>query len=425
MLHHALRLLLVAAIAAAGVGCGQATPVRTAPAPDQDRPFAEAVLERLVREHGSLDARTLPLPGQVFRTLDKDGNGSLTRAELLRPMTIEHAGIHASALSARAEMNRLADHIRATQAGSFRAASAETPGAAEPVADAREGRTIGGWLMGRYLRLVGHHGSEFMIHPKRHEDRRTPGDLGLTYTARTLTAEDGVRIAAWHIPARNRTGKAVILVHGHGASKAIWMGSVVVPALHEAGFDLIAIDLRRHGASTGEHVTYGLHEPRDIAAAKAWARELGLDSLGLLGLSLGGASSIRAAAADPDFKAVWDDCGFASVRMAILSAASRFQAPFVRLVVAAVLESVNRKVGSDVSEADPDKWVARIAPRPIQIVHGEEDPFIIAENSRVNYAAAQEPKNLWLVPGAGHANSDGTDPEGYRARVVEFFTKAL
>lgn len=419
------RILVAVALAATTAACGQPAAVRATTGAGATLPFAEATLDRLVKEHGALDKRQLPLPQAVFRTLDADGNGTLTRAELLRPMPTGTQGLKASALSARSEMDRLADQLQPKAQGGLAAAAADEPATAEPVAEAREGRTIGGWLLGRYLRLVGHYGSEFMLHPKRHEDRRTPADLGLTYTARTLTAEDGIRVAAWHIPAASKTGKAVILVHGHGASKAIWLQSVVLPALHEAGFDIIAIDLRRHGASTGDHVTFGLHEPRDIAAAKGWARELGLDSLGLLGLSLGGASSIRAAAADPDFKAVWDDCAFASFRMAVLSAASRFQAPFVRLVVAAVLESANRKVGADMTEADPDRWVGRIAPRPLQIVHGEEDPFILAENSRVNYAAAQEPKSLWVVPGAGHANSDGTAPEAYRTRVVAFFSKAL
>jgi fermentation-respiration switch protein FrsA (DUF1100 family) len=41
------------------------------------------------------------------------------------------------------------------------------------------------------------------------------------------------------------------------------------------------------------------------------------------------------------------------------------------------------------------------------------------------YAAAHEPKELWIVPGAGHGGYAGLAPQEYAQRVTAFFDKVL
>jgi fermentation-respiration switch protein FrsA (DUF1100 family) len=36
-------------------------------------------------------------------------------------------------------------------------------------------------------------------------------------------------------------------------------------------------------------------------------------------------------------------------------------------------------------------------------VHGDQDPYFPPEHARQLYLAAHEPKELWLIPGMGHA----------------------
>ena len=38
-----------------------------------------------------------------------------------------------------------------------------------------------------------------------------------------------------------------------------------------------------------------------------------------------------------------------------------------------------------------------------------------------NYYACQAPKELYIVPGAGHGLSFLVDPEGYQRKVLDFF----
>src|SRR5262245_49696439 len=129
----------------------------------------------------------------------------------------------------------------------------------------------------------------------------TPADLHLPYEELTLTTQDGLKIATWYVPGRR--AEAMILVHGINANR-----SAVLPeagVLAEAGYPLLMLDLRGHGQSEGNEVTYGYREAYDIIAATDYlANRPEIERIGILGGSLGGAAVARAAALDPRLEAV-------------------------------------------------------------------------------------------------------------------------
>jgi fermentation-respiration switch protein FrsA (DUF1100 family) len=53
----------------------------------------------------------------------------------------------------------------------------------------------------------------------------------------------------------------------------------------------------------------------------------------------------------------------------------------------------------------PAEAAARISPIPFLVVHGDKDPYFPVEHAYQLYEAAREPKELWVVPGFGHAES--------------------
>jgi pimeloyl-ACP methyl ester carboxylesterase len=57
----------------------------------------------------------------------------------------------------------------------------------------------------------------------------------------------------------------------------------------------------------------------------------------------------------------------------------------------------------------PAEAAARIAPTPLLIVHGDRDAFFPVDHAEDLYAAARDPKDLWIVPGFGHAEA-GAQP---------------
>jgi uncharacterized protein len=69
--------------------------------------------------------------------------------------------------------------------------------------------------------------------------------------------------------------------------------------------------------------------------------------------------------------------------------------------------------------------IEEISPRPLLIIHDQGDPVALADNSLRNFAAAGQPKQLWLVPGSGHADAQIIAKSQYQSKVTSFFEAAL
>jgi fermentation-respiration switch protein FrsA (DUF1100 family) len=73
--------------------------------------------------------------------------------------------------------------------------------------------------------------------------------------------------------------------------------------------------------------------------------------------------------------------------------------------------------------------VARLAPRPVLLIHGSADQYVPpSDQDQLDLAARAAPNaqvDFWRVPGAGHAASYHTEPTQYVDRVVTFFSAGL
>jgi hypothetical protein len=130
--------------------------------------------------------------------------------------------------------------------------------------------------------------------PRRSPVLHWPSEQGLEYEDITFPALDGVPLEGWFIPASG-SGKLVIANHPLGFSRsgipthlqpwhADWAPSGngfevdLVPdykILHDAGYNVLAYDLRNHGlssAANGGVVTHGFTEGRDVAGSLEYAR---------------------------------------------------------------------------------------------------------------------------------------------------------
>jgi alpha-beta hydrolase superfamily lysophospholipase len=112
-----------------------------------------------------------------------------------------------------------------------------------------------------------------------------------------LTTADGVTLAGedW-----GQGTRGILLVHDAGRSRTDW--STIAPKLGNAGFHVLAIDLRGHGGSKLAAPLAEADWPKlvqDVTAGAAWLRQTGVTEIHLVGAHLGANLGMNAAVTDP------------------------------------------------------------------------------------------------------------------------------
>jgi len=270
------------------------------------------------------------------------------------------------------------------------------------------------------------------------DDPNSPEEYGLPFTEVLFPSSDGLGLHGWFIPSPGVTAFSleepdwatgskgtIVLAHGRFGSKDADLK--YVPWLREAGYNCLMFDFRGHGRSEGNYTSFGYHERKDLLGALDFLRRKNISTVGVLGFSLGGAVGITSAAEREEIMAVVADGAFVELRSALARGAEERHLPrwLVRSLGASILWLAGKRVGGDLEESDPLRWVERIAPRALFLIHGVEDPYVSVENVQRLYERAGEPKELWIAPGAGHRRVDEVYPDQYRERVLGFFDKYL
>lgn len=229
---------------------------------------------------------------------------------------------------------------------------------------------------------------------------------------------DGPLLSAWYLPSRNRAG--IVLAHGAGGDR-----SELLPearALAGAGFGVLLFDWPGHGESEGE-VHWSEGERAALRAALRWltARaDVDPGRVGAYGFSMGGyvvaqiaagdrrlrAVALAAAPPDPAEQTRWEyrRWGFVSQEPALWAV---------------------RRGGLPLDRMLPRDLVPAIAPRALLVIVGAEDGVVPPFMARQLFDVAGEPKELLVIPGAGHGDYERAAPGVVPTKLVGFFSREL
>jgi fermentation-respiration switch protein FrsA (DUF1100 family) len=233
--------------------------------------------------------------------------------------------------------------------------------------------------------------------------------------ASIIVTDDGVPLEAVHLPrpgGQASSDLGIVVAHGFTQSwqrPGVWK---VATRLSRFG-GVVSFDFRGHGRSGGVS-TLGDKEIKDVEVAVRYARELGYARIATVGFSKGASIVLRHGGLIGGIDAVaavsgpgrWYYKGTRPMRRVHFAIENRAG----RLVSRYVLGTRIAGGRWDVVPMPPADAAARIAPIPLLIVHGDSDEFFPVDHAEQIYAAANEPKELWIVPGFGHAESAATLP---------------
>lgn len=271
--------------------------------------------------------------------------------------------------------------------------------------------------------------------PRRTPPAVDPGAFGLPFVSLTVEAPDA-SLPAWFIPAEGGApGPGVLLIHGWESARDRTLPNALV--LHAAGFHVLTLDVRGHGANRAESLPisageFGLDAAAGVATLLARPE---VTRVGILGHSMGGAGAILAAADDPRVDALVVVSAPADpvrlTRQTFLLAGIRLPDPLAYPLAWLTTRVYVRPRRHVVGEISAPGAIGRYH-GPLLLVHGSEDRVIpLSHHERLLAAArrgragivAPAPIEILVVPGGGH--SWLYEHDAYRRQVAGFLAGAL
>jgi len=258
----------------------------------------------------------------------------------------------------------------------------------------------------------------------RQRPRPVPSDLGIAYEDVCVAATDGVQLRGWFFA---RDGAPVIIYcagRGSGVNNFDFRHALL---FHQGGYQVLMLDWRGMGASDGD-TSMAYWEGLDLRAAVTYTRQrAGPAPVGAFGVSLGAAVLYLHGGAIPEIAAIAGECGFADYQEMIAQGmVAAYSAPLLlaRPLAWSVARLSARVRGFALAQANPVAAIGAISPRPVMIIHGQHDRHVLPAAAERLYAAAGEPKELWITP-AGHTGSLMVMGDDFGQRVLEFFDRWL
>ncbi len=236
-----------------------------------------------------------------------------------------------------------------------------------------------------------------------------------------LQNRSGALLASWLLEPSEPRG-AVVVLHGIHASRMNMLARAEL--LWRAGFVVLVPDLQGHGESTGDRITFGYLESQDAEACINYLRARFPNlRIGTIGVSLGGASVVLASKrVNPD--AVVLEAVYPTITEALNNRLAMRVGFLSRILTPLFLLQLKPRLGVSPDDLRPVEAIKNLR-CPLLITAGTRDRHTTEEQTLALYSAANQPKELWLVPGATHVDLFRFDPDGYKLHVLGFLEKQL
>ncbi len=215
------------------------------------------------------------------------------------------------------------------------------------------------------------------------------------------------RIHGVWIP-HDRPLATMLYLHGNGGNISV---EVKARRFYQMGFSVLMIDYRGYGRSQGSF-------PSEATvyqdAQTAWdylikERQISPKKIVVYGHSLGGAIAINLASQNPNVAGLIVSSSFTSIQQ-VAAQDWKFRLFPIDLILTQKFDSVQK---------------VRSLKMPSLFIHGMEDTLIPVSIGKALYEAAPQPKQLLLIPHAGHNHRDSAFDKPENLQVIRDFVNRV
>lgn len=237
-----------------------------------------------------------------------------------------------------------------------------------------------------------------------------------------ITSFDGLCLRG-HLYAVPDAQRTFLLVHGYRSTGYNDFNAQAVYYIEQLHANVLIVDQRAHGSSEGRRIDFGVSERYDVRAWAAYLTERFGEQLPLYlnGISMGCASVLLAADGPlpPNVRGVIADCGYTSPWDEFAYLIKWKQHLPVRPLLYAAEALTRALAGWDFRSITPNRAVRRLR-LPVLFLHGGGDTFVPTFMTQRNYEDCVSEKEIYIVPGAIHAQSYFCDTPGVQQRIERF-----
>lgn len=207
----------------------------------------------------------------------------------------------------------------------------------------------------------------------------------------------------------------ILVIHGY-RNQAFWMRDTAHD-LADAGYRVALVDLRGHGGSTGEFISFGAVESWDMVQVIDELEQRGLiaGELGVWGISMGAATAIQLAAHDERVASVVAVAPYTNMREVVPHMVRRFMPPYGWLISDARIQQLIDEAGQTAGFNPDDADTLAAMPQvkvPVLLMHGDWDLIVPQDHSRRLYELAPPGSAFLRMTSTSHIGAFiNDDPE--------------
>lgn len=236
-----------------------------------------------------------------------------------------------------------------------------------------------------------------------------------------IPLDAGSSVHGW-LARGTRGGGVVLLVHSVRSNRLEMLSRARF--LNQQGYGVLLIDLQAHGETPGKRITFGIRESEDVEAAVAFLRKtFPYERIAAIGVSLG-AAAIVLAKHSLKLDAVVLESLHPTIEEAIENRLRLHLGEYGPALLPLVLTQLSFYLDVPINELDPITRIGDLN-APLLLIAGSNDEHTKVPETERLFAAARQPKDIWIVPGAGHFNMHSYAGREYEERISDFLDQHL